>query len=255
MLMSHLHRFQLDDSKSLEIQLNQMHKMCTQLATLGDVITDAKFAMIISEALPSSYDMLKTLTVATVSDTSQLASDTLIKQILREEKHKAGQNSSAALLAKQGRTPDKSSGSKQSQKGKKGKNHPCCTNLKCKKIGHTIENCWAEGGGSEGQCPAKTSGTQNGSGLQANDSPKKKDGKTDVLLTQEFVTVARSDHTLSTKWIVDSGASSHICANRSWFTSYSLLNPPCPIYLGDKRVVYAIGQGQINIVIHQGPNN
>src|SRR5258708_31296476 len=56
MLMSRLHRFQLDDSKSLEIQLNQMHEMCTQLATLGDIITDAKFAMIISEALPSSYN-------------------------------------------------------------------------------------------------------------------------------------------------------------------------------------------------------
>ncbi len=159
MLMSHLHRFQLDDSKSLEIQLNQMCKMCTQLATLGNVITDAKFAMIISKALPSLYNMLKTLTVATVSDTSQLVSDTLIKQILREEKCKAGQNSSAALLAKQGRTPDKSSGSKQSQKGKKGKNHPCCTNPKCKKIGHTIKNCGVEGGGSEGQHPAKTSRT------------------------------------------------------------------------------------------------
>src|SRR5260370_38745134 len=83
MLMSHLHRFQLDNSKSLEIQLNQMHEMCTQLATLGDVITNAKFAMIISEALPSSYDMLKTLTVTTVSDTSQLTSNTLIKQSLR----------------------------------------------------------------------------------------------------------------------------------------------------------------------------
>src|SRR5258708_12627576 len=169
--MSCLHRFQLDNSKSLEIQLNQMHEMCTQLATLGDIITDAKFAMIISEALPSSYNTLKTLTVATVSDMSQLASNTLIKQILREEKRKAGQNSSAALLAKQGRTPDKSSGSKQSQKGKKGKNRPRCTNPKCKKIGHTIENCWAEGGGSDAQPPPNTPPPHTASHLHPNDHP------------------------------------------------------------------------------------
>src|SRR5258708_28379493 len=36
--------------------------------------------------------------------------------------------------------PEKSSSSKHPQKSKKGKNCPCCTNPKCKKIGHTIEN-------------------------------------------------------------------------------------------------------------------
>src|SRR5258708_383131 len=122
----------------------------------------------------------------------------------------------------------------ESQKSKKGKNHPCCTNPKCKKIGHTIENCWAEGGGSEGKGPVKTLGTQNTPGSQVKDSVKKKDGKTDLLLVQEFATVAKSNHIHSTKWIVDSCASSHISADHTCFTSYSLLNPPCPIYLGDK---------------------
>src|SRR5258708_11728480 len=129
--------------------------------------------------------------------------------------------------------PEKSSSSKHPQKSKKGKNCPCCTNPKCKKIGHTIEKCWVEGGGSEGQCPKKTLGTQSGSG-QTRKDPKKKDGKTNLLLAQEYATVAKSNHIHSTEWIIDSGASSHICANRSWFSTYSLLNPPCPIYLGDK---------------------
>src|SRR5260370_21323615 len=82
-LMPHLHKFQLDDSKSLESQINQMCEMCTQLATLGDEMTDPKFAMIIAEVLPPSYETLKTLTVTTVSDVSQFASNTLIIQILR----------------------------------------------------------------------------------------------------------------------------------------------------------------------------
>src|SRR5260370_3638455 len=109
----------------------------------------------------------------------------------------------------------------------------------------------AEGGGSEGQCPKKTSGTQSGSG-QTRKDPKKKDGKTDLLLAQEYAAVAKSDHVHSTEWIIDSGASSHICADRSWFSTYSLLNPTCPIYRGDKQVIHAIGQGQIEIKIHLG---
>src|SRR5258705_8895575 len=137
--MSCLHRFQLDDSKPLESQINQMSDMRSQLATMGDEISDAKFAIIISGALPSLYDTLKTVAIASVTDMSQLMSDTLILQILREEKCKGNQDSTAALLAKQQKTPDKSPGLKQSQKSKKGKNRPCCTNLKCKKIGHTIE--------------------------------------------------------------------------------------------------------------------
>jgi hypothetical protein len=48
---------------------------------------------------------------------------------------------------------------KQKGKGKGGTNgeKPKCTNPKCGKVGHTIQNCWAEGGGAEGKGPkAKT---------------------------------------------------------------------------------------------------
>ena len=63
-------------------------------------MTDPKFAMIVAEALPSSYETLKTLTVATVSDVSQFASNTLIIQILQEEKCKNNQNNTTALVPK-----------------------------------------------------------------------------------------------------------------------------------------------------------
>src|SRR5258708_32026 len=154
-----IHHFQLDDSKPLESQINQMSDMRSQLATMGDEISDAKLAIIISGALPSLYDTLKTVAIASVTDMSQLMSDTLILQILREEKRKGNQDSTAALLAKQQKTPDKSSSSKQSQKSKKGKNRPCCTNLKCKKIRHTVGGCWAKGGGSEGKGPVVMTGS------------------------------------------------------------------------------------------------
>src|SRR5258707_9132062 len=75
-LYGSLHKFLLDDTKRLEPQINEMCKMHSQLVTLGDVLMDAKFAIIISNALPSSYDTLKALTVAMVTDVSMLTSNT-----------------------------------------------------------------------------------------------------------------------------------------------------------------------------------
>ena len=243
-LTSRLHRFQLDDSKSMESQINQMREMRSQLATLGDVMTDAKFAMVISEALPPLYETLKTLTVATVTDVSKLASDALVTQILREEKRKENQNSAVALMAKTSR-PFQKSPKTGNPKSKKGKNRPRCTNPKCKRIGHTFEQCWAEGGSSEGQRPTKSGSPFSGA---SKDTEKKKEGKVDLLVAHAAV----AEHSLaqSNEWIVDSGASSHICANRDWFVSYSPLNPPRPIFLGDKRVCHKLCTATGHVTSH-----
>ena len=76
----------MDDSKPLEPQINTMCEFRYQLASLGDNITDSKFAMILSKTLPPSYDTLKTVAIASVSNISKLTTDTLIVQILQEEK-------------------------------------------------------------------------------------------------------------------------------------------------------------------------
>src|SRR5260370_26700423 len=230
---------------------------------------DAKFTMVISEALPPSYDTLKTLTMATVTDASQITTDTLITQILREERWKENQYSTAVLfvkprisLAKTTNSIPNSNSNHNSNpnsksncpKSKKGKPCPCCTNPKCMRIGHTIEHCWAKGGGLEGQQPIVPRNPQSRNVLLSRESGKNKDGKVAILIAYDHTTVA-DYHFHSTEWIIDSGVTSHICVNQSWFTSYSILNPPHPIILGDKHAVHAIGQGQIDISIPHGPNN
>jgi len=239
------------------------------LASLGDVLTDAKFTMVISEALPPSYDTLKTLTMAMVTDALQITTNTLITQILREERQKENQYSMAALFAKPRRSSAKTTNSIPNSnsnhnsnpnsksnclKSKKGKPRPCCTSPKCMRIGHTIECCWAEGGGSEGQQPVIPGNSQPRNTSLAKDSGKK-DGKVAVLIAQDCAALAEHNHSHSFEWVVDSGASSHICVNHDWFSSYSVLNPPHPIILGDKCVIHAIGQGQIDITIQNSPDN
>ncbi len=50
-----LHHFQMDNSNPLELQINIMCELKYQLASLGDEISNSKFAMIPSKALPPSY--------------------------------------------------------------------------------------------------------------------------------------------------------------------------------------------------------
>src|SRR5258708_36902240 len=62
-ITSKLHHFKMDDSKLLEPQINTMHELQYQLASLGGETPDSNFAMATSKALPPSYDTLKTITI------------------------------------------------------------------------------------------------------------------------------------------------------------------------------------------------
>ena len=157
-LTSKLHRFQIDDSKPLEPQINAMQQIHSQLAVLGQPISDSGFAIAISEALPPSYEVFKTLTVATIDDSSQLNTSTLLRQIYHEEKCKDHSSGIAAMVAKTPK-PDRNNSPKPSgQKPNTPKSNVRCTNPKCGRLGHTCERCWGEGegGGSEGKGPKRT---------------------------------------------------------------------------------------------------
>src|SRR5258708_36349797 len=64
----------------------QCENFITSLLPLEVKSPDSNFAMAISKALPPSYDTLKTIAVANVTDTSTLTTETLVAQILCEEK-------------------------------------------------------------------------------------------------------------------------------------------------------------------------
>ncbi len=141
----------MDNLKPLEPQINMMHELKYQLASLGDEISDAKFAMILSEALPPSYRTLKTITVATVTDATKLATNTLVLQILQEEKHMQHENGVTAMFARSSKPNCKDmQKSNVSKSNNTTKSTVQCMNPKCRRPGHTFEQCWAEGRGNEG---------------------------------------------------------------------------------------------------------
>ena len=59
--------------------------------------------------------------------------------------------------------------------------------------------------------------------------------------------------TNSKNWVVDSGATRHICANRDIFTSYSLVgNDEKVVYLGDSHTAQVLGKGKIMLKLTSG---
>ncbi|KAK9680312.1 hypothetical protein QE152_g39194 [Popillia japonica] len=48
-------------------------------------------------------------------------------------------------------------------------------------------------------------------------------------------------------WLIDSGASHHICSNRECFSTYSKFEVPKALRLGDGGCMHAEGQGQVNM--------
>jgi len=65
-----------------------------------------------------------------------------------------------------------------------------------------------------------------------------------------LVTSSSSSH--GHKWVVDLGASHHICNTRSAFRNLRLLRPPISILLGDCSEVFGIGKGEISLEVGSG---
>ena len=98
--------------------------------------------------------------------------------------------------------------------GKKPKGGPSATKGKCRnygKKGHYEKDCWAKGGGKEGQAPAWFK------------QPKEK-GLAKQSEDVDFAFVANNEIALATisasDWLADSVATTHIARNRNDFTSY-----------------------------------
>ena len=70
------------------------------------------------------------------------------------------------------------------------------------------------------------------------------DGDDALIIEQEALSVSLMD-----QWIVDSGATSHMCNCRLLFVEYRSLNEPEKVTLGDGYSLNAIGRGMVELVM------
>jgi hypothetical protein len=101
----------------------------------------------------------------------------------------------------------------------------------CGKIGHKKMNCWAKGGGKAGQGPKGS---------------RQQDSKAHV--SYQFSAIKNDDkRSIEREWIVDSGATDHMCATRERFTKLEKCTNR-HIYLANHEKLEIEGIGEIELV-------
>src|SRR6266481_6179146 len=202
-------------------QVQEIKSIALKLGSLSYPLSDEYQAMGILMALPPEWSLIHSIILnKTGPFTLQGTVDSLL-----EYENTLKQDQGAALVAHQGQKL-------KSSPPKSGHSKVICSN--CKKEGHSIERCWSVGGGAEGQGLKKKWSKSNvkskcGKG-QANISKDNSSStvshsililhsEKDVLLLQDT-----PSHSNSMYFIINSGASAHMCPDQSYLPSYKKLN-------------------------------
>ena len=120
--------------------ISKLRQMQEELHVMECKIPDEDFVMILLMSLPESWDNYTTSFLGSSSNRPELKSQELVGILARRRKEREG--GTVVMQAK--------------QKGKGSVTDRECYN--CWKKGHLAKDCWAKGGGKEGQGPTGRKG-------------------------------------------------------------------------------------------------
>ena len=234
---------------------------------MGSTISDTRFNIIIMSSLPDSYwptlqmitaaERMSKLSGGSESQSKQMKLDDLIAFIIEEAQHcvindersKAGES---ALAAHSKRARKGKAGKKKHEKKGKADSNENCGN--CGKPGHSKEECWAKGGGKEGQGPRQKKKASKGQKpeMAVVAVGEEKDELFAFVCTSSYANVAKSMQVPKSKLgtCVDSGASRDYCPDHSKFSNYKSIDRD--ITTADGRTIKAIGMGDMHIKLPNG---
>ena len=212
-----------------------MIELFNELAIVGDVIEEEDRFVYLLASLPDSFNTLVTALEAN-KDVPKM--EVVTERILYAERKQKEKNDF-----------DLSGGKAMTTKQQFNRKGPKCH--QCGKFGHIKKNCYSRSSSNE-----------------ANDKRRHRDFKqkanaaeikhTESTSGDESIglVVQHAMPSLSGKaaWIIDSGATCHMCNDQSLFVEYESLKTPLKVTLGDGYKVDAIGRGAVmlNSVLPSG---
>ena len=219
-----LYRSTADEGVDIIEHISKIRQMQEELHVMGNKIPDEDFTMILLTSLPESWDVFTTSFLGSSGNKPDMSSQELIGIIIDEARRKKDrQGGSMALQA--------------TFKGKRDATKKECFN--CHKLGHFKEDCWAKGGGKEGQGPKGRSGKH-----RANQAQETSESLNNIA----YMGFNGTDFS-NYDWLLDCGSTSHICNIRDAFVDYYPINDPkeASIHGIGPTAAVARGRGTVNV--------
>jgi transposase InsO family protein len=215
----------LHEGSSMQSHINMVRDLADQLDEIGAPVSDEDLAITLLCSLPERFDSL--IVSLESRPSKELTSDFVINRLLSEERRQSEitQSNVVAQAAHQVRVASK------------------LTCSFCKRPNHTEATCYRKNGypaghPRSGQASAQAASTS----TQASNTTAMNYSAVSVCCLSN---AASSSSTSTLDWLIDSGASTHICAQRSCFSSLRPLDQPVQINIADGRAVRALGIGDI----------
>ena len=237
-LRRRLHSLKLKEAQSVQEHVKNMTEIFNELAIIGDNISDEDRVVYLLASLPESFDVLVT---ALEANSTVPEMETVVERLLHEERK---------LKEKDPSSMTESEGAMTLKHRRKGLRCHYCN-----KFGHVQRNCREKEKKqkSEFQKHHRRSTRPEQTVNSAETRKQQSSSEDEVGLVHQHVFSADgvNEHT-GTRWIIDSGATSHICSDRSLFVELKRLEQPVDVALGDGRVLQAKHRGSVHLRLKSG---
>ena len=216
--------------------ISRVRQLAADCKAMGVEIDDKDIAMTVLCGLPDKYEHL-IVAIDAVADDDTLTMDFVKSRLLQEEQR---------ILDREGASAPHDAALVNRQKPAAQDQHaPVCDH--CGKKGHKEPTCWQK---YPHLRPKRNSSKQSGLVAQSAATFGEDEGADqDQVIC--LMAVERSDsikRATQADWIIDSGATAHICNDMQMFLNLRQVDP-FDISIGDKSSVRAVGRGSIELLL------
>jgi len=214
LLKRQLYSLRMKEGTTISDHLNTFNTLLVQLESIEVKFESEDKAVTLLCSLPESWDHF--VTSISLSSLETLEFDDVVGALLSEETRKRSnsETSTSEAMMVRGRSKEKRFSQKNNSRSKsKGKN----IKLKCwfcEKLGNSNKYCWKRQQTSKGD-----SSTEN---KEANMTDTGSGSAFGSGISDEVLSVNLLNH--DQHWLLDSGASNHMCIHKEWFKSYKSIN-------------------------------
>lgn len=233
LLKQRLFSLRMHEGTQLRDHLDQLNTILLELRNIDVKVEDEDAALILLVSLPLSYEnFVQSFIVGKDTVSLEEVRSSLHTRELRHKAAGTGLGNHATGLVASGSKGQGNSGKKKFKKPvSKGPKHDDTCNY-CKEKGH-----W------KNDCPKKKKQQEkSGTAAVAESGTNSED---DIALVAD----EQTHH--NDVWVLDSGASYHICPHREWFTTYEQIDGG-NVSMANSAVCKAVGIGSIKLRTHDG---